>query len=85
MENEPMPKIYLTEQMQNYVQLQIKSGAYNSLSEVVHTGVRLLMEKDGARQFYALKADLEQAVAEAEAGTFASFDARAFEPDAFIE
>ena len=80
-----MPKIYLTEQMQNYVQLQIKSGAYNSLSEGVHTGVRLLMEKDGARQFYALKADLEQAVAEAEAGTFASFDARAFEPDAFIE
>ena len=85
MEIEPMPNIYLTEPMQNYVQLQIKSGAYANLSEVVRAGIRLLMEKDGARQFYALKADLEQATAEAEAGAFAPFDARAFEPDAFIE
>ena len=85
MENEPVPKIYLTEQMQSYVKLQIKSGAYANLSEVVHAGIRLLMEKDGARQFYALKVNLEQATAEAEAGAFAPFDARAFEPDAFIE
>lgn len=85
MEIKPMPNIYLTEPMQNYVQLQIKSGAYANLSEVVRAGIRLLMEKDGARQFYALKADLEQATAEAEAGAFAPFDARAFEPDAFID
>ena len=45
----------------------------------------LLMDKDGARQFYLLKADLEQAAAEAEAGAFAAFDARAFEPEAFNE
>ncbi len=80
-----MPKVYLNEQMQSYVELEIKSGAYANLSEVVHAGIRLLMEKDGARQFYALKANLEQATAEAEAGAFAPFDARAFEPDAFIE
>ena len=85
MENEPVPKIYLTEQMQNYVQLQIKSGAYANQSEVVRAGIRLMMEKDDARQFHALKAELEQAAAEAEAGAFAPFDARAFEPDAFIE
>ena len=85
LENEPVPKVYLTEQMQSYVELEIKSGAYANLSEVVHAGIRLLMEKDGARQFYALKANLEQATAEAEAGAFAPFDARAFEPDAFIE
>ena len=85
LENEPVPKIYLTEQMQSYVKLKIKSGAYSNLSEIVHAGIRLLMEKDGARQFYALKANLEQATAEAEAGAFAPFDARAFEPDAFIE
>ena len=41
------------------------------------------MERDGARQFYAMKADLELAAAEAEAGKFAPFSARAFEPDAF--
>lgn len=80
-----MPNVYLTEPMRNYVQGQIRSGAYTNLSEVVRAGIRLLMEKDGARQFYALKADLERATAEAEAGAFSAFDAHAFEPDAFKE
>ena len=78
-----MPNIHLTEPTLKYVQAQIESGAYANLSEVVRAGIRILMEKDGARQFYALKADLEQAVAMAEKGDFAEFDARAFEPDAF--
>ena len=78
-----MPNIHLTEPMRKYVQAQIESGAYANLSEVVRAGIRMLMEKDGARQFYALKADLERAAAMAEEGDFAEFDARAFEPDAF--
>ena len=78
-----MPNIHLTEPMQKYVRAQIESGAYANLSEVMRAGIRILMEKDGARQFYALKADLEQAAAMAEEGDFAEFDARAFEPDAF--
>jgi len=78
-----MPNIHLTDPMQEYVQRQIQSGAYSNLSEVVRAGIRVLMEKDGARQFYTLKADLEQATAEAEAGGFDTFDAKAFEPDAF--
>jgi antitoxin ParD1/3/4 len=78
-----MPNIHLTSPMQEYVQGQIASGAYANLSEVVRAGIRLLMEKDGARQFYALKADLERVTAEAEAGNFEAFDAEAFEPDAF--
>ena len=65
------------------MQTQIESGAYANVSEVVRAGIRMLMEKDGARQFYALKADLEQAAALAENGDFEEFDARAFEPDAF--
>jgi antitoxin ParD1/3/4 len=69
--------------MQEYVQRQIASGAYANLSEVVRAGIRLLMEKDGARQFYALKAELETAHAEAEEGAFEPFDPRAFEPDAW--
>ena len=68
-----MPNVHLTEPMQKYVQAQI----------VVRAGVRMLMEKDGARQFYALKADLEMAATLAENGDFAEFDAQAFEPDAF--
>ena len=85
MEDQPMPNVHLTEPMRDYVRKQIKSGTYANLSEVVRAGIRLLMDKDGARQFYALKTELEQAVSEADAGAFASFDARAFEPDAFEE
>jgi len=78
-----MPNIHLTKPMQEYVQRQIKSGAYANLSEVVRAGIRVLMEKDGARQFYALKADLEAAANQAETGAYSSFDPEAFEPDAF--
>ena len=71
--------------MQEYVRGQIASGAYANLSEVVRAGIRLLMEKDGARQFYALKTGLEVARAEAEGGVFETFDPRTFEPDAWPE
>ena len=79
-----MPNVHLTEQMESYVRGQIQSGAYANLSEVVRTGIRLLMERDGARQFYALKADLEEAVREAEAGGFEEFDPLTYEPDAGV-
>lgn len=78
-----MPNVHLTEPMQEFVQGQIRSGAYANTSEVVRAGLRLLMEKDGARQFYALKADLEGAAAAAEAGGFSDLDPKAFEPDAY--
>lgn len=78
-----MPNVHLTGPMQEYVQGQIASGAYANLSEVVRAGMGLLMEKDGARQFYVLKADLEQASNEAANGAFEVFDPYAFEPDAF--
>jgi len=78
-----MPNVHLTEPMQEYVQGQIKSGAYANTSEVVRAGLRLLMEKKGARQFYNLKADLEDAATAAEDGAFSEFDPKAFEPEAF--
>ena len=77
-----MPNVYLTEQMEAYVHGQIRSGAYANLSEVVRAGIRLLMERDGARQLHALKAELEEAVRDAEAGGFETFDPLAYEPDA---
>ena len=77
-----MPNVHLTGQMRAYVDGQIQSGAYANVSEVVRAGVRMLMERDGARQFYVLKANLEQAVREAEAGEFEQFDPHAYEPDA---
>ena len=71
--------------MGEYVQGQIKSGAYANLSEVARAGIRLLMERDGARQFYALKANLEEALIEAEAGGFEQFDSAAYEPEAGLK
>lgn len=78
-----MPNVHLTKPMEEYAQLQIKSGAYANLSEVVRAGLRLLMEKEGARQFYVLKGDLEIAMHAAERGEFETFDPTAYEPDAF--
>ena len=75
-----MPNVHLSEQMRAYVDSQIQSGAYANVSEVVRAGVRMLMERDGARQYYVLKASLEQAVRDAEAGEFERFDPHAYEP-----
>jgi antitoxin ParD1/3/4 len=78
-----MPNVSFTDPMEKYVQKQIKTGAYANVSEVVRAGMRLLMEKDEAKQFYALKADLEIAVIDAEKGNLSAFDPKAYEPDAF--
>ena len=77
-----MPNVHLTAAMEAYVKGQIRSGAYANLSKVVRAGIRMLMERDGAREFHALKADLEAALRDAEAGAFTEFDPRAYEPDA---
>ncbi len=76
-----MPNVHLTKQMEHYILGQIRSGSYANLSEVVRAGMRLLMERDNARQFYALKTDLEEALREAEAGGFEVFDPQAYEPN----
>lgn len=78
-----MPNVRLTASMEAYVQGQIKSDSYANVSEVVRAGLRMLMERDGARQFHALKAELKGAVREAEAGEFTEFDPATYEPEAF--
>ena len=78
-----MPNVHLTKPMQDYVDAQIRSGAYANLSEVIRAGMRELIQNDRARDYFALKADLEEALAEAEAGDHAPFDVEAYEPDAF--
>ena len=78
-----MPNVHLTETMEAYVRGRIKSGHYANISEVVRAGIRLLMQRDAARQFYALKSDLEHAVRDAENGAYEEFEPRAFEPDAY--
>jgi antitoxin ParD1/3/4 len=80
-----MPNVSFTGPMEEYIQRQLKTGAYANVSEVVRAGMRLLMEKDAARQFYALRANLEAAAKEAENGGFEAFNAKTYEPDAFKE
>ena len=80
-----MPNVHLTRPMEDYARRQIETGSYANLSEVVRAGLRLLMERDGARQFYALKAELEEALHEAEAGGFAEFDPASYEPDSGLK
>ncbi len=78
-----MPNVHLTELMDTYVKGRIKCGEYANISEVVRAGIRLLMQRDGARQFFAMKTDLEHAAREAEAGAFDEFDPQAYQPDAY--
>lgn len=78
-----MPNVHLTKSMQDYAEAQIESGAYANLSEIVRAGMRTLMEKDRARAFYALRAELNEAAEAAERGEYEIFDPVAFEPDAF--
>ena len=78
-----MPNVHLTKPMQEYAEAQIRSGAYANLSEIVRAGMRTLMEKDRARAYLTLKAELNEAAEAAERGEYEIFDPRAFEPDAF--
>ena len=78
-----MPNVHHTKPMQDYAEEQIWSGAYANMSEIVRAGMRTLMEKDRARAFLTLKAELNEAAEAAERGEYIEFDPRAFEPDAF--
>ncbi len=73
-----MPNVHLTPQMQDYIDMQVRAGAYANASEVVRAGMRMLMEQDGAQEFFRLKADLEAALAQVEAGEVVEFDPEAF-------
>jgi antitoxin ParD1/3/4 len=59
-----MPNIHLTGPMQEYAQGQIASGAYANLSEVVRSGIRLLMEKGDERLLDSLKAERRKRAAQ---------------------
>jgi antitoxin ParD1/3/4 len=58
-------------------------GAYANLSEFVRAGMRHLMERDRARAFHVLKAEIDEAIDQAEAGDNEEFDPVAYAPDSF--
>lgn len=59
-----MPNIYFPKEMQDYAEAQIKAGIYTSFAEVVRSGIRRLMDEDGASAFYALRSGLREAANE---------------------
>lgn len=69
--------------MQDFIESQIEAGTYINTDEAIRAGVRLLMEKDGARQFYNLKSELSEAMADVDAGNFKVFDSIKYEPKSF--
>ena len=80
-----MPNVHLTKPMEAFVDRLIQSGEYANVSEVMRAGIRTLMDRQGARQFYQLKTELEEALAEIDQGQYEPFDPAAYEPEAFTK
>ena len=78
-----MLNAHLTKPLQDYAEAQIRSGAYANLSEIVRASMRTLMERDRARAFLLLKAELNEPIESAEAGDHAPFDVEGYKPEAF--
>ena len=68
--------VSLTDELEQFVQTQVKSGMYYSASEVIREGLRLLKEKDMLRQIKIeeLRKEIQKGI---ESGTSVPFDPEA--------
>lgn len=64
--------VSLTPELENIIELKVKGGLYNSASEVVREGLRLLQQRDEMREakLNALRADIQKGIDDLEAGHF---------------
>jgi antitoxin ParD1/3/4 len=64
--------VSLTPELDEFVQQRVASGRYQTASEVIREGLRLLEEQERQRDaaFAALKAKLKRGVEQAERGEF---------------
>ena len=62
--------VHLTDELEQLVQAKVKSGRYNSASEVVREALRLMEQKDELRaiQLQELRKHMDQGLAQAERG-----------------
>ena len=62
--------VSLTPELENIVNLKVKSGLYNSASEVVREGIRLLQQRDEMREMKleALRKEIQKGMDDLEAG-----------------
>lgn len=62
--------VSLTAELEQIVNQKVKSGLYNSASEVVREGLRLLQQRDEMREakLNALRAEIQKGIDDLEAG-----------------
>lgn len=62
--------VHLTDELEKLVQTKVKSGRYNSASEVVREALRLMEQKDELRtiQLQELRNRIDKGLAQAERG-----------------
>jgi antitoxin ParD1/3/4 len=62
--------VSLTKELEGIVEQKVKSGMYNSASEVVREGLRLLQQRDEIREakLNALRAEIQKGIDDLEAG-----------------
>ena len=71
-----MMNISLTPQLEGYVKQKVSTGLYNSASEVIREGLRLLEERDALQQMKleALSKELGAGIKSLDAGKGRAFD-----------
>ena len=67
--------VSLTRELESLVNSKVKTGMYQTASEVIREGLRLLKERDEARA--SLKADVLAGFAEIAKGNYVEYDATA--------
>lgn len=62
--------VSLTPELERIVDVKVKSGLYNSASEVVREGLRLLQQRDEMREvkLAALRGEIQKGIDDLEAG-----------------
>ena len=75
-----MPNVSLGDKFDRYIEEQVKSGAYASVSEVIRDALRLKMQIEATEQakLEALRRDIDAAWQQADRGEFGTFDVDAF-------
>lgn len=64
--------VSLTPELENLVNQKVKTGLYNSASEVLREGLRLLQQRDEMREakLNALRAEIQKGIDDLEAGRY---------------
>lgn len=64
--------VSLTPELEQIINFKVQSGLYNSASEVVREGIRLLQQRDEMREMKleALRTEIQKGIDDLEAGRF---------------